>query len=855
MRWTRAFTQAFQPPDREAPHAPAPLHLETPVADPPNVVVSQLRAVDGLSELTSNRTEPTRGRGGRVTVDGKFLSLAGRPFRVRGATYGSFRPRRDGELFPEPAVIRTDFAAMREVGLNTVRTYVLPPADLLELAAETGLRVIAGLHYRDWREEPQSGLRTRRRILDAGRRAVEAALERCDGRDEVLAVAVGNEVPTDLVRLHGVNSVEKTLSALVAELHAGSDLLATYVNYPTTEYLRISGQDIACFNVFLEQPDELKAYLRHLHVVAGNVPLVISELGLASDLHGAEAQADSLAYQLLITEECGCAGATVFSWTDEWAVGGRDVEGWGFGVTAADRTPKPALAVLRTWARTDVTSLRERWPSVSVVVCAHNEADLVERCLASLLECNYPDLEIVFCDDGSTDGTLEIARRFPLNILALPHGGLSNARNAGIAAATGSVVAFLDADAECHPEWPYHLVVSLEEEAAVATGGPNLPPPGRPFVERAVARAPGAPVHVLVKDDRAEHVPGCNMAFLKGALDEISGFDPIYTSAGDDVDLCWRLLDRGHEIAFAPTAQVRHHRPASVAEYCRQQRSYGRAERMLAVRHRHRFNTLGQARWSGFIYTGPPVLRTLFRPVIYHGPMGLAPFQKVMRQRSQELLDRASPLLPLTLPVALLGVLALRSSWWLAAPLASLATLIFFAAAVALAVRPGREEPHPLALRVSVGALHVLQPLVRTWGRLRGSPGRTVRAVATSPTWSGDRVAWLLMLMRELDSRRCAVRSGNPTRGWDISVSVGPLVACRVTTAVVWNWTPRVRLAFRPRLPAALALIGACILTAFEPGAGAIALILLATAAAAEGLLVRRVVRSAVASSTRGITL
>src|SRR5204863_231586 len=81
------------------------------------------------------------------------------------------------------------------------------------------------------------------------------------------------------------------------------------------------------------------------------------------------------------------------------------------------------------------------------------------------------------------------------------------ARNAGLEAATGEIVAYLDADAECHPEWPFHLVISLEGDSVAATGGPNPAPPGAPFAERAVAQAPGGPVHVLVADDRAEHVP------------------------------------------------------------------------------------------------------------------------------------------------------------------------------------------------------------------------------------------------------------------------------------------------------------------------------------------------------------
>ena len=109
---------------------------------------------------------------------------------------------------------------------------------------------------------------------------------------------------------------------------------------------------------------------------------------------------------------------------------------------------------------------------------------------------------------------------------------------------------------------------------------------------------------MLITDDRAEHVPGCNMAFRKHELAAIGGLNPEYTAAGDDVDVCWKLLDRGREIAFAHAAQVRHHRRSTVMGYLRQQRGYGKAEKTLAGPHRHRFNRMGQARWAGVIYGG-----------------------------------------------------------------------------------------------------------------------------------------------------------------------------------------------------------------------------------------------------------
>ena len=72
---------------------------------------------------------------------------------------------------------------------------------------------------------------------------------------------------------------------------------------------------------------------------------MLTEVGLAAELHGDDEQARSLEMQLALVDECGCAGATVFSWTDEWATGNGPVEGWGFGLTHEDRSPRPALEV------------------------------------------------------------------------------------------------------------------------------------------------------------------------------------------------------------------------------------------------------------------------------------------------------------------------------------------------------------------------------------------------------------------------------------------------------------------------------------------------------------------------------
>lgn len=788
----------------------------------------------------------------RVVPDGGHLRLVDSVFRVKGVTYGSFAKRQDGWPFPEPPRIEADLAAIAECGFTALRTYAVPPPDLLDGARAHDLRVLVGLDYQDWRMHADHGVRIHRRVRADGLQAVRAALEACTGRPEVLAISVGNEVPSDIVRLNGRAAVEDVLSELVTAVHDGDpDLLATYTAYPTAEFLRVEGQDLITFNVFLEHSEQLRPYLHHLQRLASGRPMVVTELGLAAELHGDEEQARSLEMQLGLVEEVGCAGATIFSWTDEWATSAGPVEGWGFGLTRADRTPRPSLAVASQWAARHVSDLRRSWPSLTVVVCAYNEERRIGECLDSLARVKYPSLDVLVCDDGSTDRTREIAELSGFPVIALPHAGLSAARNAGLERATGEIVAYLDADAACHVEWPYRLALAFEAPRVVAAGGPNLPFPCVGLVERAVALSPGGPAEVLASDTRAEHVPGCNMAFRRSALIGIGGFNPAYTAAGDDVDVCWKLLDQGGEIAFAAAAQVLHHRRDTIGGYLRQQRTYGRAERMLQGPHPHRFNRFGAARWNGVMYGGPRILPRLLRPVVYHGPMGLAPYQIEARDRAASAGLWAATLVPVVVAVALLA-LPVAVIWpvVLAVPAAAVLILVGYAASVGAALESTSRDPDRLRLRALVGMLHVLQPVARAWGRTRGRP--LPASVVAEPRWTGQREDWLRALQHDLAARWCAVRVGAPEDSWDLELRVGPMLRCRLRTAVRWQWHPQVRRTWAVGPAALVVLSAAAALALIAPNAGVPILGVLAALTLVEALALARLSSTAIARTIRG---
>src|SRR5438270_28821 len=138
---------------------------------------------------------------------------------------------------------------------------------------------------------------------------------------------------------------------------------------------------------------------------------------------------------------------------------------------------------------------------------------------------------------------------------------------AGIALASGEIVAFTDDDARPDPHWLQYLAVSLIDSEYAGVGGPSIAPPGDGLIAESVANAPGGPVHVLLSAREAEHIPGCNMAVRKTALDAAGGFDTRFRVAGDDVDMCWRLQQLGWRLGFSAAALVWHHRRGSVGRY------------------------------------------------------------------------------------------------------------------------------------------------------------------------------------------------------------------------------------------------------------------------------------------------
>jgi len=766
-------------------------------APPPDTAEMPSRKFPASPDVagSSSTTEAGPAAAPRPRVDGKFLSVDGRRFWVKGVTYGTFAPDAEGHQFPPRATVERDFAQMAANGLNSVRVYTVPPRWLLDVAQDHGLKVMVGLPW-----EQHIAFLGEYGRASAIEQRVREGVRSCGNHPAVLCFSIGNEIPAPICRWHGPRAIERFLRRLYdAAKEEDPGALVTYVNFPSTEYLRLHFLDFITFNVYLEKQDRLEAYLYRLQNLAGDKPLVMAEIGLDSQRNGFEKQASVLEWQVQTTFATGCSGAFIFAWTDEWWRGGHEIPDWDFGLVTREREPKPALAsVARAFAQAPFPP-RADLPHITVIICTYNGSRTLRDAFEGLKRVEYPSFDVVLVNDGSTDNVAEIAAGYGATVITTPNRGLSSARNTGMEAAKGEIIVYLDDDAWPDPHWLRYIAETYLSSNHAAMGGPNLSPPLTGDIADCVDNAPGGPVHVLTSDRVAEHVPGCNMSFRKSCLQAIGGFDPQFRAAGDDVDACWRIMERGWTIGFHPAAMVWHHRRKTIKTYWRQQRGYGKAEALLELKWPEKYNAVGHVGWHGRLY-GKGLTRVLGRVSrIYHGAWGSASFQA--RYDTHASLWRVLPTMPeWYLIVAVLGLIcALAPLWprllWVL-PVFAFACGLTVAQAVLSASQARFSTPargrELLKLKVVTAWLHLIQPVARLTGRLRHGlhAGRLrlpmkltwpIARYSTSwcETWQGPEDV-LRKVAGRLRADGAVIISGGDYDRWDFGVRAGLLGGARV---------------------------------------------------------------------------
>jgi len=223
---------------------------------------------------------------------------------------------------------------------------------------------------------------------------------------------------------------------------------------------------------------------------------------------------------------------------------------------------------------------------VSVIVPVRNGERTISDCIGSLLRQDFPKnkYEVIVIDNNSSDGTAESIRRHPVRYLLEKRKGPAAARNAGIAASQGNLMAFTDSDCVAKEDWLSEGIRAFESDEVGCVSG------------RVCAGRAGNIYERIIADKKEYDTPAdyhglppyaitANALFRREVFDAIGDFDTSLRAA-EDKDLCWRMLKKtGLVIKRCPAAIVYHKHRSDLKSYFRQYFSYGIYNVRLQKKH------------------------------------------------------------------------------------------------------------------------------------------------------------------------------------------------------------------------------------------------------------------------------
>ncbi len=214
---------------------------------------------------------------------GRFLYVGDEKLWVRGVTYGTFLPSAPDDDGYDPARLRT--ATSRRWRLPVSTPFASTRCRrrwLLDTALSHGLWVAVDIPW-----EEHITFLDQRGLARQIRERVGPPCAACAGHPAILAFSIGNEIPSRIVRWHGAAAVEDFLESLAdAVREADPGALVTYVNYPSTEYLRVRGIDYDSWNVYLEDNEDFERYVARLQNLSPERPVGHRRAGCGQPAQG-----------------------------------------------------------------------------------------------------------------------------------------------------------------------------------------------------------------------------------------------------------------------------------------------------------------------------------------------------------------------------------------------------------------------------------------------------------------------------------------------------------------------------------------------------------------------------------------
>ena len=228
----------------------------------------------------------------------------------------------------------------------------------------------------------------------------------------------------------------------------------------------------------------------------------------------------------------------------------------------------------------------------SVIVPAYQAADVIGNCVRALAQqtVDRARYEIIVVDDGSADGTADVARIAGADrvVCMVQNSGPAAARNAGVEAASGAIILFTDADCEPTPDWLEKMVAPFADPDVAGAKGVY-----RTRQTAWIARFTQLEYEVkyvrMARQDRIDFIDTYSAAYRRDVFLANGGFDVIFKTASvEDQELSFRLARKGYRLVFVPDAAVYHRHNATLRHYWRRKFGIGYWKALLLRWHPER---------------------------------------------------------------------------------------------------------------------------------------------------------------------------------------------------------------------------------------------------------------------------
>ena len=261
-------------------------------------------------------------------------------------------------------------------------------------------------------------------------------------------------------------------------------------------------------------------------------------------------------------------------WHRCWRTSSASPLGKGHAISSRERRPLPLSAI------PEAIRMSAELPLASVVVAALDDDGLPE-CLASLASVRYPKerREVLVVGADPSGGTERIAERYPFTYLRASRRSVTVARNRGIEASRGDIIALTDPDCMVTTAWLGSLAGQFVGPKVGMVAGGIVPYPGDSLAERYMARRRSRSQERSLRHPDRPFAMTPNLAIRRDVFERIGLFDTRFVGGGwEDADLCWRMRNEtGLQIRFAPEAPVLHRYRTTIRGFFVQQYGYGLA--------------------------------------------------------------------------------------------------------------------------------------------------------------------------------------------------------------------------------------------------------------------------------------